>query len=213
MHGEYSCARYPQQKDRDVNGSAISHDVGRSVSEWKTNPDGSIPCPPKCLGGCESAILELRTTFPDDRVSNLVKNVKVFLKTYKVDMPIVSEQGCSCFTSKGVDLINNTIRKAASRDNACDNYLYSPNGPDIHDEDLKHFQYHWIKGEPVIVSNVLETTSGLSWEPMVMWRAFRQITNIKHGQHLDVTAIDCLDWAEVSYLCSLILSDYTEAIK
>ncbi|KAH1256094.1 Lysine-specific demethylase JMJ25 [Glycine max] len=63
-------------------------------------------------------------------------------------------------------------------------------------KDLRHFQWHWEKGEPVIVSNVLECTSGLSWEPLVMWRALRHVTNTKHGQHLAEKTIDCLDWTE-----------------
>ncbi|KAF9610701.1 hypothetical protein IFM89_024140 [Coptis chinensis] len=33
--------------------------------------------------------------------------------------------------------------------------------------DLNHFQKHWIKGELVIVRDVLEFTSGLSWDPLV----------------------------------------------
>ncbi|PNY14479.1 lysine-specific demethylase 3A, partial [Trifolium pratense] len=55
---------------------------------------------------------------------------------------------------------------------------------------------HWSKGKPVIVSNVLECSSDLSWEPLVMWRAFRQITNSKHDVHLDVKAVNCLDWCQ-----------------
>ncbi|KAL5132855.1 Protein PHYLLO, chloroplastic [Glycine soja] len=61
-------------------------------------------------------------------------------------------------------------------------------------------QWHWEKGEPVIVSNVLECTSGLSWEPLVMWRALCHVTNTKHGQHLAEKTIDCLDWTEVNVL-------------
>ncbi|PWA70932.1 phosphoglycerate mutase, 2,3-bisphosphoglycerate-independent [Artemisia annua] len=36
------------------------------------------------------------------------------------------------------------------------------------DGDMKHFQFHWSKGEPIIVSNVLSKSLGLSWEPMVL---------------------------------------------
>ncbi|KAG4911386.1 hypothetical protein JHK82_043992 [Glycine max] len=68
---------------------------------------------------------------------------------------------------------------------------------DLQYKDLRHFQWHWEKGEPVIVSNVLECTSGLSWEPLVMWRALRHVTNTKHGQHLAEKTIDCLDWTEI----------------
>ncbi|KAI8010521.1 Lysine-specific demethylase JMJ25 [Camellia lanceoleosa] len=64
--------------------------------------------------------------------------------------------------------------------------------------DLEHFQRHWVMGEPVIVRNVLEFTCGLSWEPMVMWRAFREISYNKGSSDLAVTAVDCLDWCEVS---------------
>ncbi|CAL8075974.1 unnamed protein product [Prunus armeniaca] len=57
-----------------------------------------------------------------------------------------------------------------------ENYLYCPRAGDIQRENFKHFQWHWFRGEPVIVSN--ETTKGLSWEPLVMWHACRQICNI-----------------------------------
>ena len=60
-----------------------------------------------------------------------------------------------------------------------DDYLYSPSAKDIQQGDLEHFRWHWIKGEPMVVRNVLELTSGLSWEPMVMWHAFRDVSNKK----------------------------------
>ncbi|GMH08890.1 hypothetical protein Nepgr_010730 [Nepenthes gracilis] len=56
---------------------------------------------------------------------------------------------------------------------------------------------HWMRGEPIIVRNVLETASGLSWEPMVMWRAFRGAKKTMKEATLSVKAIDCLDWCEV----------------
>ena len=68
---------------------------------------------------------------------------------------------------------NKNSRKAASREKSADNYLYCPLSNDIKQDDLKHFQRHWIKGEPVIVRGVLEQMSQLSWEPALMWRAIR----------------------------------------
>ncbi|XP_042447815.1 lysine-specific demethylase JMJ25-like isoform X1 [Zingiber officinale] len=197
LHGD-PCVEYPQDKlDLDVSVSIDSEDASKSAIVWKAKSNSDIPCPPQSMGGCGCGILELRSAFSDDRISDLVKRTEEFLKTYKIEsIPVFSEQNCSCTASEGL-LNHNIVRKAASRNDSYDNYLFCPNALEVHDEDLEHFQYHWIKGEPVIVSNVLETTSGLSWEPMVMWRAFRQITNVKHGQHLDVTAIDCLDWAEL----------------
>ncbi|KAK4834060.1 hypothetical protein QYF36_016127 [Acer negundo] len=64
-------------------------------------------------------------------------------------------------------------RKAASRDEVQDNYLYCPCASDIQCEDLKHFQRHWIKGEPIIVSNSLKDAIGLRRDPLVMKRACR----------------------------------------
>ncbi|KAH1188144.1 Lysine-specific demethylase JMJ25 [Glycine max] len=76
-------------------------------------------------------------------------------------------------------------------------------------KDLRHFQWHWEKGEPVIVSNVLECTSGLSWESLVMWRALRHVTNTKHGQHLAEKTIDCLDWTEGEIKSPQLFTGYT----
>ena len=50
----------------------------------------------------------------------------------------------------------------------------------------------------MIVSDALESASGLSWEPFVMWRAVRQMKHLKHDRLLEVKAIDCLDSCEVS---------------
>lgn len=175
-------------------------------SEWKANEDGSIPCPPESLGGCGRGILELRCIFSDDGPLDLKPGLPKLVKIAEQlasepdssSMHEVSGQLCPCFTPDGqVNLSSDHLRKAASRPDANDNYLYCPIARDIQLEDLAHFQSHWIKGEPVVVSNVLETASGLSWKPMVMWRAFRQIKNTKHSLQLDVTAIDCLDLSEV----------------
>uniref|UniRef100_K3YQ92 JmjC domain-containing protein n=1 Tax=Setaria italica TaxID=4555 RepID=K3YQ92_SETIT len=56
---------------------------------------------------------------------------------------------------------------AANRKESSGNFLYCPVATGIQDDDLAHFQMHWAKGEPVVVSDVLQLTSGLSWEPMV----------------------------------------------
>ncbi|CAL5398686.1 unnamed protein product [Camellia sinensis] len=189
-----------------------STDYEKSNSEWKAKKDGSIPCPPENMGGCGVGILELRYLFPEAWVSDLVKKADDTIKMRKLyDMPRTPLQVCSCFNSSGdIDLGSGKSRKAACRENSNDNYLYCPTTRDIQHGDLKHFQQHWIKGEPVIVSNVLEHTSGLSWEPMVMWRAFRQMKHLKHSQHLDVVAIDCLDWSEVEINIHQFFTGYLE---
>lgn len=171
-----------------------------SASEWIAHEDGSIPCPPEDMGGCGEGILELKHILSEDWVSDLLVKAEELAKVHKLkDMFETPAQWCSCINSVGdIDTTKGKLRKAASREDSNDNYLYCPAAVDIQDEDMKHFQSHWLKGEPVIVSNVLETTCGLSWEPMVMMRAFRQIKNKKHSQLSDVVAINCLNCCEVS---------------
>jgi len=170
-----------------------------TTHDWKSLDDGRIPCPPPSMGGCGLGILELMHTRPLKTVSTLLANAQELLKVHKLeeDMREMPEQWCTCSDSVREGDGDKQLRKAASRESSNDNYLYCPHAIDIQPGDLKHFQWHWSKGEPVIVSDVLETTLGLSWEPMVMWRAFRQITHTKHGQLLDVAALNCLDWCEV----------------
>nr|KAJ0207318.1 hypothetical protein LSAT_V11C500254210 [Lactuca sativa] len=140
----------------------------------------------------------------------LLEKTQKLLKMHKLkeDMREMPEEWCSC--SDFINKSDGQLRKAASREDSNDNYLYCPRAIDIKTGDLKHFQWHWSKGEPVIVSNVLETTLGLSWEPMVMWRAFRQMTNTKHDKLLDVSALNCLDWCEVDINVRNFFKWYTE---
>lgn len=168
------------------------------IHSWKANENGTITCP---TIGCGKDLLELVTMFPDDWVTELVEKAEKIAKVISLveSTSSTSDERCSCFKSEGqVCRSNGQLTKAASREDSTDNYLYNPSAVELRPEDLKHFQRHWAKGEPVIVSNVLASACGLSWEPMVMWRAFRQITNLNHDRHLDVSAVDCLDICEVS---------------
>ncbi|RZC00545.1 Lysine-specific demethylase JMJ25 [Glycine soja] len=110
---------------------------------------------------------------------------------------------------RNTDVSYSNMRKAASWEDLTDNYLFCSKAVDPQYKDLRHFQWHWEKGEPVIVSNVLECTSGLSWEPLVMWRALRHVTNTKHGQHLAEKTIDCLDWTEGEINIHQLFTGYT----
>ncbi|KAM7482495.1 hypothetical protein LguiB_007078 [Lonicera macranthoides] len=107
-------------------------------------------------------------------------------------------------------LNSKNLRKAACREDSSDNYLYCPLASDIEQGDLEHFQKHWVTGAPVIVRDVLGLTPGLSWEPMVMWRAVREIKYKTGSSDLDVTAVDCLDWCEVEINIHKFFKGYTE---
>ncbi|KAH0908207.1 hypothetical protein HID58_031528 [Brassica napus] len=164
---------------------------GESFSSWKLNSDGTIPCPPKERGGCGTSTLELRRLRKRDLVQKLITDAEELTQQFKPHDLDIAHECSSCSDS--------ITRQAASRKNGHDNFLYSPNALDLAEDDNAHFQSHWMKAEPVIVRNVLEKTSGLSWEPMVMWRACREMDPKAKckGEAKAVKAVDCLDWCEV----------------
>ncbi|KAH1074009.1 hypothetical protein J1N35_026337 [Gossypium stocksii] len=189
-----------------------SQEQSAVTSRWKANENGSIPCPPKDLDGCGNGLLDLRCMFRGHALVQLTQKAEEIAKDLNLGHgPQFSNQQCPCYNSMGeVNIGNNNLRKAASREDTTDNYLYCPKAKDIQSGDLEHFQRHWANGEPVIVSNVLENATGLSWEPMVMWRAFRQIKNTKHELQLEVKALDCLDWSEVVVNIHQFFRGYTD---
>ncbi|XWS39594.1 hypothetical protein CRYUN_Cryun18bG0068500 [Craigia yunnanensis] len=215
---EYLHGSLQSSKSSEVGNPLVSHEETNSkehngaTSEWKANENGSIPCPLQDLGGCGNGLLEVRCMFKEHALVELTEKAEEITKALNLEHVLdFSNQQCPCYNSMGeVDIGNNKLRKAASREDTTDNYLYCTKAKDIQSRDLKHFQRHWANGEPVIVSNVLENTSGLSWEPMVMWRAFRQITNTKHDQQLEVKALHCLDWAEVVVNIHQFFKGYTD---
>eukprot|EP00261_Vitis_vinifera_P023820 XP_010655918.1 PREDICTED: lysine-specific demethylase JMJ25 isoform X2 [Vitis vinifera] len=214
LHGDKS--RFPEssRRKRKLNfpANASPKDHAKSMSGWEANKNGSIPCPPKNLGGCGQGLLELRCMLEENFVLGLIMEAEEIASSNKLmDISGNPQQCCSCLNfADDNDTDNSKLRKGASRDDSSDNNLYCPKATDIQDEDLKHFQWHWLRGEPIIVRDVLENTSGLSWEPMVMWRAFRQITNTNHAQHLEVTAMDCLDWCEVAVNIHQFFKGYSD---
>ncbi|KAL1805279.1 hypothetical protein ACET3Z_028347 [Daucus carota] len=192
----------------DITAETTNSDHIKSAYKWNSNEDGSIACPPENVGGCGQGILELRSLLSEDWVPNLLVDAEELAKTLELELPKTQEEWCSCSTN--VDSEKQKSRKASSREDSDDNYLYCPNAADLKPEDLKHFQSHWRKGEPVIVSNVLSATRGLSWEPMVMWRAFRQVKDRKRDRLMDVDAINCLDWCEVKVNVHQFFMGYTK---
>nr|GEZ36436.1 lysine-specific demethylase JMJ25-like [Tanacetum cinerariifolium] len=75
-----------------------------------------------------------------------------------------------------------------------DNYMYWPSSKDVlAKDDLIRFRHHWTKGEIVIFRHVLEQTSGLSWEPMVIWCALCEHVDPTFSSKMsEVKTIDCL---------------------
>ncbi|CAL0308865.1 unnamed protein product [Lupinus luteus] len=183
--------------------------------EWEADCDGNIPCPPKQRGGCGTKFLELRRIFKANWVEKLLNNAEDITRDYTPPSVDITEE-CSLCQPKLVEEKNNLQnRRAAYRNGSSDNFLYCPNALDISDDEIEHFQRHWMRGEPVVVRNILDKTSGLSWEPMVMWRALRETgSNVKFKEETrSVTVIDCLDWCRLEINIHQFFKDYLEGRK
>ncbi|XP_078165167.1 lysine-specific demethylase JMJ29-like isoform X1 [Carex rostrata] len=178
---------------------------------WKANENDSIPCAPEELGGCGNSILELKCMHPEKYLSELESKADNIVQEKDFSRFLFSTDPCACFSSSGaVQREVQNLRRAADREGSRDNYIYCPTGTDaMQDHGLAHFQAHWARGEPVIVRDVLEQTSGLSWEPMVMWRALRERANGKvDSEQFSVKAIDCLDLCEVEINIHMFFTGY-----
>ncbi|KAH9779972.1 JmjC domain-containing protein [Citrus sinensis] len=187
-------------------------DMSCKFLDWRAEPHGRIPCPPKARGGCGTQMLALRRIFDANWVSKLITTAEDLTFSYR-SLDVNVSQGCSL--CHPVDSAENgtkplEVRQAAYRESSQDNYLYCPNAIQLGNSAIEHFQMHWIRGEPVIVRNVLETTCGLSWDPMVMWRAFVGARRILKEEAHKVKAIDCLEWCEVEINIFQFFKGYLE---
>lgn len=176
-----------------------------SLVQWSPNEDGRISCPPTDLGGCGEWTLELKRIFPLGWISNVETNARDLLANSRAGQ---ENSNCKCAPS-GRD---QSFCKAASREGSDDNSLYCPTANDLQgEEDLLNFRAHWAKGEPVIVRKSLDCATGLSWEPMVMWRALCESSDSKIcSKTSEVKAMDCLANCEVEINTYRFFKGYTE---
>ncbi|XP_039819572.1 lysine-specific demethylase JMJ25-like isoform X2 [Panicum virgatum] len=194
------------------NGIAAREDPNNPLLMWKAKSDGSITCPPNELGGCGGSLLDLKCLLPEKMLSELEEKADRIVRSEIFAKAVARSSGqCPCYDHLG-NIRAQDVREAANRKGLTDNHLYCPGATGIKEDDLEHFQVHWARGEPVIVSDTLQLTSGLSWEPLVMWRALREKkTNVKvEDEHFTVRAIDCLDWNEVEINIHMFFVGYTQ---
>ncbi len=190
--------------NEEPKSSDVNTDEGKKpIAAWTANSDGSIPCPPGLGQGCGGCLLELRTLLKPDLISKLTKDAEALCQGVPTDEVV---RYCSFCATSGP--ISENMRLAADRASATDNYLYCPTLKDTEGEGFVHFQKHWAQGEPIIVRNVLEGGTGLSWEPLVMWRAIRETTSNKvQADSKSVISVDCLFWAEVTHASLPVMID------
>lgn len=165
-------------------------------SQWNAKIDGSVSCAPKEMGGCGSSVLELRRILPQGWMSDLEAKACSMLPISEIEQTTLHQ--------KEAVSSSNYVRKAAFRDGTNGNSIHCPESGDISKEGLLLFQKHWTSGEPIIVRDVLKQGTGLSWEPMVMWRVLceNKVAEIS-SKMSEVKAIDCLANCEVWPCCSL----------
>ncbi|XP_047254524.1 lysine-specific demethylase JMJ25-like [Capsicum annuum] len=181
----------------------IPQDQNKPIS-WVANCDSCIICAPVEMGGCGKCVLELKHLLTRNWISTLkAKAERILIQCNFSQM--ISQPICRTDDPE-------LLHKAASRVGSDDNCLYSTTAKDATEDDaLLHFRRHWAKGKPVIVRNVLEHTSGLSWEPMVMWRALCETTDSKILTSMsEVKAIDCLADCQVQINTRKFFKGYTE---
>ncbi|GAB2224689.1 hypothetical protein Droror1_Dr00005455 [Drosera rotundifolia] len=184
---------------------SVESDLVQPIPGWDANDDGSIPCPSTERDGCGRGTLKLRRLLPVCLISELEAKANHLLQNSETELAL-SECRC-CVNRNGSALLC-----AAFREGSNDNYLYSPFANDVlSKEAVADFRWHWARGEPIIVQNVLEQVPGLSWEPMVMWRALSEHAdpNIR-SRMSQVKAMDCLANCEVDISTRQFFKGYTD---
>lgn len=202
--------RYVSQSHMAIPVNRCTDHMSSDFPDWIAEADGRIPCPPKARGGCGTKLLELRRIFEANWVEKLISSSEYLTINYQspdIDFSLECSL-CHPISSAGSGVKASEVRQAAYRENCHDNSLYCPNAVHLGDNDIEHFQFHWMRGEPVVVRNVREKASGLSWEPMVMWRAFIGAKKVLKEEAVRVKAIDCLDWCEVCGNFQLVELDF-----
>ncbi|GJZ79781.1 lysine-specific demethylase JMJ25-like protein [Tanacetum coccineum] len=160
-------------------------------SKWRIEND-KILCPT-----CDNSVLELTDNLENDRFSNL--EARANSANSKIETNNLTDS-----KSQQLDESFGECLKAASRDLG-DDFLYNPLSKDVYEkDDLMCFRQHWMKGHPVIFRDVLKQSSGLSWEPMVIYHACKEYLKGETipGSKVCKHVINCLDGcvAEVSAL-------------
>lgn len=177
---------------------------GNSVATFSlhkcTNYDGTdnVSCPSKELGGCGDNFLELRCDFPLNRIKEMEVAAEEIVCSY--DFPETLDKSSSC--SLCPDMVDELdgfkqLRQAALREDSKDNWLLNPTALDVGGDDFEHFQKHWGKGHPVVVRDVLQNKSNLSWDPLNMLCTFLEGSISRYENDKDKLEV-CLDWCEVS---------------
>ncbi|CAO2201876.1 unnamed protein product [Urochloa humidicola] len=210
MHGGDAAAAQPDAPPpSDYPDTAVTSGILEWVIDTHKLADGNIRCPPAKLGGCGGSKLTLKRMLPENWVAGLKTQASALSATFKmfeaVEIIEADDSACSCCN------IQSTRRVASSREDSQDNHLYCPVSDGSQPDDVKHFQKHWVRGEPVIARDVIKKMSELSWEPPKMWSALNG--DGRRSELKNVKAIDCLDLCEVKMRKNEFFRGYYEGMR
>lgn len=162
------------------------------LRNWNTNEDGSIKCPPKNLGGCGDGILGLFCYPPVNWTKDLEASAKKIVFASKITQFLeVDSSVCGLCDERDQ-------REGKNEDGILINNerLYFSIRGDLGDKNLQHFTRHWVKGQPVIVRDVIGSESELSWDPVSMFCMYLE-RSAKSRNDKEVKLKNCSDWCEV----------------
>ncbi|GAU20787.1 hypothetical protein TSUD_85060 [Trifolium subterraneum] len=168
--------------------------------ETNCNDNEKVSCPPTELGGCGTGLLDLRCIFPMTLLKEMEVKAEEIVCSY--DFPDTLDKSSSCSLCVDTDLNSNRynqLQKAAEREDSSDNCLFCPTVLDINGSNFEHFQKHWGKGHPIVVQDVLQSTSNLSWNPLFMFCTYLEQSITKYENNKELLE-SCLDWCEVNIM-------------
>ncbi|KAF1882305.1 hypothetical protein Lal_00038951 [Lupinus albus] len=193
-----NCIASESHLSDDKTSSSSNLTVTSILPEWTAcNGTDSVSCPPTELGGCGDSHLELRCVFPLSWINEMDVKAEEIACSY--DFPETLDKNSSCLLCNDKDHETNgylKLQEAAQREDLNDNCLFYPTVLDIRSDHLDHFQKHWGKGHPVVVRDVLNNTSNLSWDPLLMFCAYLERCITRYENNKDQLET-CLDWCEV----------------
>lgn len=185
--------------DQDQSQGSLSRKVG-SV-KCSNGIKSHTVCKRKEVKEC-SINLSL-SKFPLELTSKLEISAEEVVSCYELPEILDKFSGCPyCLGIETQASSSDSHLKEASkrREDGTGNFLYYPTVMEFQQNNLEHFQTHWSKGHPVIVRSVLKRGSSLNWDPVAMFCCYLMNSNSKTGNNTD-----CMDWFEVSCLCSVML--------
>ncbi|KAL9235034.1 hypothetical protein vseg_009834 [Gypsophila vaccaria] len=166
---------------------------------WRANGDGGVPCLPTEHGGCGSPYLTLQRIFKMNWVAKLVKNLEEMVSGCRVDD-----------SSTSSEFIYGLL-ECAHREKNGDNFIYCPSAQEIKRDGVEYFRKHWAKGKPVIVKEICDNSSIMSWDPVVIWREICEISDERMNDAKKIVkAVNCLDWSEVDIELGQFMKGYSE---